>query len=625
VRYLLACVVVLGACAAAAGAAGQESEWVDWGDPAFTESDYLPPPPDCGPLWHYNEPDDWIYYAQIGDDAQHLFTGSSTDNEDWLGFLMFKMNGEGEPAWQHIEQPGSYAVCAARDADVFYGGFVDNYTRDVFKIFKFHALSRTPDWTYDALADGYYPCDNCYSMYPDVLSCSDDGSVMSMMASDGDSQAVLFFGPDSAEPFQVYEEEDAPLDPWVPGPLCTSMTPDGSMCVFVGYEDGIFRFLDVESCTVERTWDPPGVLLRGYSPDWSVVVMNYDSTYPPICVYRWDGDEYEFLWWYDLPGVNKAMKCDVSRDNRRIVVGWSQDDSNQIVLTGFEIDDPTPVWIYESEIYRDVLDNYCTDIELSADGEWVVVGTCGISDSGPPETWVFKFSDPEEPAFTIDNRGAVMNVDVTPDGRYMASVSQSINHGMSYGDCDVYAAYLDPAADLTPTTFTADNVDEGVLVRWEVEEGRGVRLRRSTAGAVGYGSLTEELLPLTGTYLDREAEPGWTYLYYLRVYADDALFREFGPVEVECVPPADRLTLMAPYPSPASSDVTICYHLPADGTVRLSLYDLAGRRVETLVDGELSAGRHEVTWDASGVPAGVYLVLLDTDSGRVQRRLVVAR
>ncbi len=591
---------------------------------AFTEADYLPPLPDCGLLWHYNTPIHWIRYAEIGDDAQHLFAGGWTGSEDVLGFSMFKMNGDGEPAWQYWVGQMSYAVCAARDADIFYGGFVSAHPyEDAFRIYKFHALSRTPDWTYDAIAAGYWPSTH-FDWYGNVVCSSDDGSVMSIMVSDGDSLAVLFFGPNSPEPFQVFEDEDSPLRPWGGGPRRNTLSPDGSKCIFGN--GGIVYFLDVESCTLDGTWDWPGShWMQKTSPDGTVIVKD-TARFSPINVHKWNGEEYELLWSYDLPGVNQAMAGGISRDNQRIVVGWTQDDSNQIVLTGFDIDDPTPVWTYESEIYRDVFDNnYCTDIELSADGEWVVVGTKGISDSGPPETWVFNFSDPEEPAFMIDNRGLVLSVDVTPDGCYMASVSQSVNQGGCWGDCDIYAAYLDPAEDLTPLSFTAEAIDEGVLVRWDVENGRGVTLRRSSGNTAGSGSLNEDFLPLTGAYLDANVIPEQTYRYYLRVYTDDALFREFGPVEVECVPPVDELALFAPYPNPVTMAATISYNLPHDGGVSLIVYDLSGRRVAILLDSDLTAGRHEVSWDASGVPSGVYLVFLDTDSGRAHRRLVVTR
>jgi hypothetical protein len=59
-------------------------------------------------------------------------------------------------------------------------------------------------------------------------------------------------------------------------------------------------------------------------------------------------------------------------------------------------------------------------------------------------------------------------------------------------------------------------------------------------------------------------------------------------------------------------------------------YDLAGRRLATLADGEFAAGTHAVRWDlreASGadVPAGLVFVRLDTFPGTCTRRLLVVR
>ncbi|MCX7022195.1 MAG: T9SS type A sorting domain-containing protein, partial [bacterium] len=67
------------------------------------------------------------------------------------------------------------------------------------------------------------------------------------------------------------------------------------------------------------------------------------------------------------------------------------------------------------------------------------------------------------------------------------------------------------------------------------------------------------------------------------------------------------------------------YSLPADGRVVLSVYDLSGRRVATLVDSELTAGRHEATWNCGEVPSGVYLYRLETAAGSLTQRLVVSR
>jgi hypothetical protein len=44
--------------------------------------------------------------------------------------------------------------------------------------------------------------------------------------------------------------------------------------------------------------------------------------------------------------------------------------------------------------------------------------------------------------------------------------------------------------------------------------------------------------------------------------------------------------------------------------VRLQVFDLLGRRVATLADGEKPAGRHEVSWRSAGLASGTYFVRL---------------
>ncbi|OGD71491.1 MAG: hypothetical protein A2Y64_03350 [Candidatus Coatesbacteria bacterium RBG_13_66_14] len=88
--------------------------------------------------------------------------------------------------------------------------------------------------------------------------------------------------------------------------------------------------------------------------------------------------------------------------------------------------------------------------------------------------------------------------------------------------------------------------------------------------------------------------------------------------------PRGKLALSV-YPSPASGSFTVDYTLPVDGRISISLYDLSGRRVATLLDEETAAGRHELTYDASPLLPGVYLVHFDTDAGSLTRRVVVAR
>jgi len=63
----------------------------------------------------------------------------------------------------------------------------------------------------------------------------------------------------------------------------------------------------------------------------------------------------------------------------------------------------------------------------------------------------------------------------------------------------------------------------------------------------------------------------------------------------------------------------------AGGPATLTIFDMAGRTVTTLHDGDLTAGEHSFVWNTSGVPAGVYMARLESTYGSVSARGVVIR
>lgn len=85
------------------------------------------------------------------------------------------------------------------------------------------------------------------------------------------------------------------------------------------------------------------------------------------------------------------------------------------------------------------------------------------------------------------------------------------------------------------------------------------------------------------------------------------------------------LALGAPYPNPAAGVVTVPYAVPEASVVRLGVYDVLGREVARLVDGTVDAGTHSASFETGRLPAGTYLVRLDTDHGGAIARLVIAR
>jgi flagellar hook assembly protein FlgD len=64
--------------------------------------------------------------------------------------------------------------------------------------------------------------------------------------------------------------------------------------------------------------------------------------------------------------------------------------------------------------------------------------------------------------------------------------------------------------------------------------------------------------------------------------------------------------------------------------VSLEVYDVAGRLVSTLVDGELDAGRHQAKWDGTNndgkrIPAGIYFSRLDSGGKRATEKVILVK
>lgn len=78
--------------------------------------------------------------------------------------------------------------------------------------------------------------------------------------------------------------------------------------------------------------------------------------------------------------------------------------------------------------------------------------------------------------------------------------------------------------------------------------------------------------------------------------------------------------LYGAYPNPFNPMTSIRFDLPEASRVRLSVYDLVGRKVADLVDGYRQAGAHEVTWEAGGLSSGIYFYRIQAgDFGAVSK------
>ncbi len=84
-------------------------------------------------------------------------------------------------------------------------------------------------------------------------------------------------------------------------------------------------------------------------------------------------------------------------------------------------------------------------------------------------------------------------------------------------------------------------------------------------------------------------------------------------------------TLYQNYPNPFNPTTAISYQLSTSSHVDLIIYNVLGQKVATLVSGKQTAGYHQVNWNASGFPSGLYFYQLKTANLTQTRRMLLIR
>jgi hypothetical protein len=166
--------------------------------------------------------------------------------------------------------------------------------------------------------------------------------------------------------------------------------------------------------------------------------------------------------------------------------------------------------------------------------------------------------------------------------------------------------------------------EEGVIAYWQMNEGEGQFVRDGSGnwniGSLGFDNAAAD-----------SADPAWiisTAPIGATFGFDQPEGNDNGNSKVNRAP--GNYALYQNYPNPFNPATTIGFDLPEAGRVWLSVYDLLGREVLTLLNGELAAGHHKVNWnarDARGqlVGSGVYFYRLEAGPKKMARRMLLSR
>ncbi|MES3630950.1 MAG: choice-of-anchor D domain-containing protein [Longimonas sp.] len=87
----------------------------------------------------------------------------------------------------------------------------------------------------------------------------------------------------------------------------------------------------------------------------------------------------------------------------------------------------------------------------------------------------------------------------------------------------------------------------------------------------------------------------------------------------------DEITFGPAYPNPSRGPVTVEVALPSDAEAEIVLYDMLGRRVATVHEGELQRGLNEVQWSGDNLASGMYFLRLQTEGQTFTEKVVRVR
>ncbi len=79
------------------------------------------------------------------------------------------------------------------------------------------------------------------------------------------------------------------------------------------------------------------------------------------------------------------------------------------------------------------------------------------------------------------------------------------------------------------------------------------------------------------------------------------------------------------YPNPFNPSTKINFDLPKPTKVKLSVYDIQGRLIQTLAEGELAAGSYRVQWNADNYPSGIYIYSLEAGKFSSSKRMMLIK
>jgi len=196
-------------------------------------------------------------------------------------------------------------------------------------------------------------------------------------------------------------------------------------------------------------------------------------------------------------------------------------------------------------------------------------------------------------------------------------------------------------SEVKPVEFSAFSVSNqpgtmanAVLLKWETAtetNNLGFEIERAyesapeqyeTIGFLDGAGTTSE--PQTYSYTDNDANAAGLYYYRLKQIDTDGTYAYSDTREFTVEMPTEY-SLKQNYPNPFNPSTEIVFQLIKETHVTITVYDILGREVTTLVDTELQAGTHRLNFDATTLSAGVYVYSMQAESYTAMKKMTLIK
>jgi hypothetical protein len=221
-------------------------------------------------------------------------------------------------------------------------------------------------------------------------------------------------------------------------------------------------------------------------------------------------------------------------------------------------------------------------------------------------------------------------------GKHFYRVSAHTTDPNVFYDSAPIAGYsVDNLAPFTPQALRVVAASGNVTLHWRpnVEPDlQGYLVYRSASAAALPDTATPFAIVTDTNAIDMHPAAGtWYYAVRARdVHGNRSTPSPLLPAVVTgvgdqaSVVPTE-FSLSQNYPNPFNPTTELRFAVPQDAQVVLRVYDVMGREVAELVNGNMPAGFHAVTWDATGVASGLYVYRMTAGNFTQTRKMVLMR